>query len=245
MRVSTSNFYVGNKQPRKDAAFLLQQGIDLGGIQEGHGNAKDIEAVAKTAGTHNVFWGSGKDAEKDFATLDVPVVYRKTLKVKRIWTRLISHRAQVKNIGMPRAATAIRFFHNNQSYTFINTHTNAAVQNRNTGEPLSTKINRVVEYIAGMVVLQAMITNAKRRGDHVILTGDLNYRVRRPGATIWQHSPQALFAANKMTYVNSGLDYIAYTGGLVASNFKIIPTTQTGSDHPWLVVDLNPKHPHS
>src|SRR6478609_1500147 len=235
LKVSSANFFVGNKQPVKDANYLASLNCDLNGIQEGHsGNA---EALKKTLGdTHVVFWGNRKDAEKDFAMQDVPVVYKKSLKTYKHWARLISHRAQKKNIGMPRAATAVRFEKEGVNVTFINTHCNAAVQNRETGQPFSRKVRRVAEFIAGMIVLEQMIKNAQKRGDKVVLVGDLNYAPTKAG--IWRYSPQAMFKRRKMHYRNHRIDYIGYSREFKPSNFTVIPQSKMGSDHDWITLNL-------
>lgn len=238
LKVSSANFYVGNKQIAKDARFLASLGCDLNGIQEGHSdNARVIKETLKD--THITFWGRPKDKEKAFATLDVPVTYKKTLKVYRQWARLINKRSQKKNIGMPRAATAVRFEKGGYNVTFINTHCNAAVQSRSTGRHLRTSIRRVLEYTRGMVVLEGMIRNAQKRGDLVVLVGDLNYALDRDG--IWKFSPQALFKRTGLHFRVHRIDYIAYSKGFKPSNFETIGTGRTGSDHEWITLELETK----
>lgn len=236
IRVSSNNFYVGNKQPVKDAQFLASLNCDISGIQEGHGgNAQDIKRTL--AKTHVTYWATPKDKDKAFGMLDVPVVYKKSLKVYRHWARQISKRSQVKNIGMPRAATAVRFEKGGYDITFINTHCNAAVQGKDPKKTnLPLRIRRVSEYVAGMIVLERMIKNAQKRGDLVILVGDLNYHKTKAG--VWRYSPQALFKRCNLQYREQHLDYIAFSRKFTASNKQVIGTNRTGSDHPWLVLDL-------
>lgn len=234
LKIGTANMYVGNKQPYKDAQLLND--LDLVGFQEGHsGNAEAVRASLRQ--THFTFWGKRKDAEKTFAMLDVPIAISRRLHLVKTWARLISHRAQKRNIGMPRAATAARVEKGGYMVTFINTHTNAGVQGQNPDRThLPLKIKRVAEYVAGMIVLEAMIRNAIRRGDLVVLVGDLNYR--KYDAGIWKFSPRALFERTGLRYRQEGLDYIAYSRKFKLVEFKVIPTTRTGSDHPWLVAEL-------
>lgn len=230
IKVASANFYVGNPQPRADARFLASLDCDIVGIQEGHGNIVEIKDALKD--THRLFV-TGDALERR----DVPVLVPKGLHVKRFWGRQISKRSQKKNIGMPRSATAIRCVKSGKVYTFINTHTNAGVQNRTTGRPLSTKIRRVSEFVAGMIVLESMIRNAKRRGDSVIVVGDLNYRQVRSG--VWKFSPQSLFNRTGLSYRARGIDYIAFTKDLTpADELQVIGTDRTGSDHVWLVLKL-------
>lgn len=240
LKVSSSNFYVGNKQPQKDAHFLADLGCDISGIQEGHsGNAQDIQRALHK--THVTYWKVGKDEQKNFAFLDVPVVYRKSgLHIIREWARQVSARAQVKNIGMQRAATAVRFEKMGHTVTFINTHLNAAVQNRTTKEPLSTKIARVAAYVQSIIVLEVMIRNAQKRGDLVVLVGDLNFSPQKSG--VWKFSPQALFKRTGLHYRVAHIDYIAFSPEFKPSNFTEIPTSKTGSDHPWITLDLTTRH---
>jgi len=236
IKVSSTNFYVGNKQPVKDAEFLASLNCAIGGIQEGHGgNAVDIKRTLKR--THDVYWGNSKNKERDLAYLDVPVVFKKNLKVMKSWSRIVSKRAQVENIGMARAATAVRFEYQGQTYTFINTHLNAAVQSKATKKPLSRSVKRVYEYIRSIIVLESMIKNAQKRGDIVILVGDLNYSPVKEG--IWRYSPQALFKRTKLDYRAHHIDYIAFTKGLKVKNFTIIPKARTGADHDWLTLELH------
>lgn len=236
LRVSTSNFYVGNTQPTHDAHTLAGLKCDLSGVQEGHsGNARAIKDTLKT--THTVWWKTVRDKDLQMGFMDVPVVINPRLHVLKIWARLISKRAQKRDIGMPRAATAVRFKWNTHTITFINTHTNAAVQNPDTGKPYSSSIARVYQYIKGMIVLEAMIVNAKLRGDMVILVGDLNFKKVKTG--VWKFSPQAMFRRQNMNSVSNGLDYIAFTKGFKRyGNVHFVRTSRTGSDHDWVYLDL-------
>lgn len=241
LKIVSANWYVGNPTPEKDAHFLASLNPDAAGVQEGH--SSNAQAIRRAIGGRRflVWWGTSKNKEKAFGELDVPVVIdRQKVNVLKKWTRLISHRAQKENIGMPRAATAVRFEKGGKTYTFINTHCNAGVQSRYTKKHLPRKIRRVAEFIAGMIVLEAMIVNAKRRGDIVILVGDLNYSTEGP---VWKFSPEEMFKRQKMNFKVHRIDYIAYTRDLVAEDFRVIDTRHTGSDHSWITAKLvpNPK----
>jgi len=235
LRVASANWYYANKQPVRDAHFLVNFDPDIVGVQEGHGgNAQDIKNALK--GTHETFWGKPADKAKAYGALDVPVFYKKRLKVIRRWSRQVSKRASVKDLGMPRAATIVRFEKDGVNVTFVNTHLNAAVQG-SAGKPLTAKIKRVFEFIQSIIVLEAIIRRAQRRGDLVVVVGDMNFR--KTNAGVWKFSPIGLFNRTKLNYREVGLDYIAFSKRFKASNFKVIPTSQTGSDHPWLLLDLS------
>src|SRR6476661_4569324 len=107
--VSTSNFYVGNSQPAKDAKFLASLGAVFSGVQEGHsGNAHVLGSTLWR--THHVFWKqvTDKDLQKAYEDTAVVVPRIKGVKVLRFWSRLISKRSSKRDIGMPRSATVAR-----------------------------------------------------------------------------------------------------------------------------------------
>ena len=233
VRVSSNNFYVGNQQPEKDARFLRSFKCHVSGIQEGHSG--NVEAIRRAIGnTHSVRYGD------TFEGKDVPVVYPSGLHVLSFKSRRVSKRAEVKNIGMPRAASVLRFKVNGEVFCFINTHLNAAVQNRETNEPLSRQIPRVFEYTRSIVQIEMIIRRAKKRGEHVILVGDLNYR-SVPGGMDWFYSPHQMFKRVGMRYRSERLDYIAWTKGLNLDSYRTVPQTMHGADHPWLFANFSTK----
>lgn len=235
LKVSSTNFYVKNPHPYADAQFLTSYGIDFGGIQEGHsGNAEAIKRAIRH--NYTTYWKTSDNKDLQLAYLDVPIIVSHRLRILKTWARQLSQRAEVRNIGAPRAATATRVIKEGKKITFINTHLNAGVQNVKTKQPLSTRIRRVAEYVKSMVILEIMIRRAQARGDLVVLTGDLNFSEQKSG--VWKFSPQALFKRTGLRYKNHHLDYIAYSKAFTAGILKIIPTTKTGSDHPWLILDL-------
>lgn len=235
LKVSSNNFYVGNKQADDDAVLLGSHNVHLAGIQEGYRRGGRA-LQRKLRKTHKTFWRKAKNADRQMAFGEVPVVYDKDLDVIKTWARLISKRAQEKNIGMPRAATAVRFRKGGETVTFINTHCNAAVQNRKTKKPFARRIPRVNQYVKGMIILELMVRNAKRRGDLVVLVGDLNYRT--VSGKPWRFSPQAMFKRTKMNYVHQGVDYIAYSSEFKVEKFYRLQKHRHGGDHPWLFAVL-------
>lgn len=233
IKTASANFYVGNRQPQKDAKFLASFDVDVAGIQEGHGgNNGDIrKALGKT---HRLYHGN------TFGAIDVPILTKRELNVVSFKSRQVSKRAEIKNIGMPRNAGILRFKKDGQRFCFINTHLNAAVQNRATGEPLSMRIKRVYEFTQSIIALERIIKNAKKRGEHVILTGDLNFRNAPRGLT-WRYSPAKLFKRTDMKFRAQGLDYVAWSDTLRMSDFEVIPTSKHGGDHPWLLANFTVK----
>lgn len=236
MRIATCNFFVGNKQPERDAKKLASYNVDVAGIQEGHSG--NVGAIKRTINDKYRTIVGGVAIEKQ----DSAVVINRKHHILKWWVRQISKRSQAENIGMPRTATAVRFKSEKKVWTVINTHTNAAVQNRTTGEPLPLRIRRVAEFVAGMIILEAMIRKAKKDSNYVVLTGDLNYRVRQAGKPVWKFSPEDLFRRTKMDFFNQGLDYIAWSRNLEKKGpANVIDASEHGGDHPWIIVDLVPK----
>lgn len=234
VKVASANFYVGNTQPQKDAKFLRSFDFDVAGVQEGHSG--NIEAIRAAIGdTHRVRFGN------TFEGKDVPVVFPKKLNVLSFKSRQISKRAEVKNIGMPRAASIIRFKKDGQTYCFINTHLNAAVQGPE-GRHGRMSLKRVYEYTRSIIALEAIIRRAKRRGEHVILVGDLNYR-SVPLGNEWFFSPHKMFKRVGMTYRDERLDYVAWTGRLRLETYRLVRQTQHGADHPWIIASFSVRKP--
>jgi exonuclease III len=238
IRVATTNFYYNNRQPQRDARHVANVWHpDVWGIQEGNGgNCEDIRTAVHDQ--YHVWWSTPKDKDRLLAAKDTPVAYRRSNKIKPIrhWNRLISKRSQAKDIGMPRSATVLRFHYNHSTVSFINTHCNAAVQGPR-GNHLSTSIRRVYEYIKGMIVLEQMVKNARKRGDRVILVGDMNYHDTRTG--IWRYSPQALAKRCKLHQRSVGLDHVMYDHSFKMARWQVQPAHHNmGADHPWLFADL-------
>lgn len=233
VKVTSANFYVGNKQPQKDAKFLRSFKAHVNGVQEGHGG--NIAAIRKAIGdTHSIRFGN------TFEGQDVPIVHPKNLKVLSFKSRQISKRAEVKNIGMPRAASILRFKLDGEVYCFINTHLNAAVQGPE-GRPGNVKrVKRVFEYTQSIIALEVIIKRAKKRGEHVILVGDLNFR-NVPNGMGWFYSPNRLFKRCGMEFRSERLDYVAWTRDLKLKSYHLIPQSKHGADHPWIVAEFDPR----
>lgn len=174
---------------------------------------------------------------------EVPVLLSKKARYIGDGAYLVSDRVSPDNKGIApdRYLTWVRFEWKGVKYAIINMHPNAAVQNRDTGAPLSRKIKRVREFIRSMKELEEEIQSQKADGYVPVVTGDLNYRVR-PGVTLWKWSPAAVFKRNGLAFHAEGLDYIAWQATKLGKiRVNVIPASQTGSDHPWLVADLRPK----
>jgi hypothetical protein len=135
----------------------------------------------------------------------------------------------------------VEFMKRDQKWVHFNTHTNAALQDHDTGRAM-VELARVQEAQKHMMKLEAMIKARQADGYQVLVTGDFNYRAfNDPGFKLWKWSPQLVFRRCSMNFSNEGLDYIGYSQGWARDKFTEIGTDKTGSDHPWLVLTLKRK----
>lgn len=109
----------------------------------------------------------------------------------------------------------------------INTHLDAALQNRDTGEILDAPR---VDYAEGhMRMLAAEVRRQRRDGFLPFVTGDFNYFRRRPGQPLWRWSPQALMPRLDVSYHGHRLDGVGVPRGVAV--LEAGPIALPGSDH--------------
>jgi len=237
MRIVSANLYVGSKQKLKDAQTLR----DLNGVAYGLQEAwvGDDEVMRVMGKTYDLFQGeqAGKSGQ------EVAALLRKSgVTYLGDGAYLISDRVDPSNKGIApdRYLVWVRYEYRGKKYCLINLHPNAAVQNKETGKFLPKKIARVREYIKSMKELEEEIVAQKADGFIPIVTGDLNFRNIKLAAAV-RYSPTAIFKRNGMDFQAVGLDYVAWDSRrLTKKGLKVIQSSQTGSDHPWVVVDLKP-----
>lgn len=237
MRIVSANLYVGSKQKLKDAQTLDGLNAVAYGLQEAW--LGDDEVMKVMRDEYNLFAAgeAGKSGQ------EVAVLLRKAgVTYLGDGAYLVSDRTLPNNTGIApdRYLTWVRYEFKGKKYVLINMHPNAAVQDKATGKFLPKRIVRVREYIKSMKELEEEIVSQKADGFIPIVTGDLNFRdIKLAAAARW--SPTAVFKRNGMDFQAVGLDYVAWDARrLTKRGMKVIPTSQTGSDHPWLVVDLKP-----
>lgn len=175
---------------------------------------------------------------------EVPILLRKKKRFLGQGAELISYRTRKDNRGIApdRYLTWVRYKHGGRNYCLINLHPNAAVQNRATGNVLNTSMARVKQYLKSMRALEREIKQQRADGYIVVVTGDLNFRVKTQDGKPWKWSPEAVFARTGLDYYAVGLDYIAWDKkNLRRKRVRTIPVSRTGSDHPWIVANLVPK----
>lgn len=237
MRIVSANLYVGSKQKSKDAKRLDSLNAVAYGLQEANTGTDEVLRVMRDE--YHLFAA----AEAGKSGREVPVLLRKRgVKYLGDGAYLISHRDRPNNKGIApdRYLTWVRYEFQGKKYCLINLHPNAAVQNKKTGRFLSKKIKRVREYIKSMKELEEEIKAQKADGFIPIVTGDLNFRDIKAAALV-RWSPVAVFKRNNMDFQAVGLDYVAWDRRrLTKRKMKIIQASQTGSDHPWIVLDLKP-----
>lgn len=237
MRIVSANLYVGSKQKLKDARILDGLNAVAYGLQEATYGTDEVMRVMRDE--YHLFAGS----EAGKSGSEVPILLRKRgVTYLGDGAYLVSNRVRPNNKGIApdRYLTWVRYEFGGKKYVIINIHPNAAVQNKKTGKFLSKKIKRVREYIKSMKELEEEIKAQKADGFIPIVTGDLNFRDIKSAAFV-RWSPTAVFKRNGMEFQAVGLDYVAWDSRrLTKKRLKVIQSSQTGSDHPWIVVDLKP-----
>lgn len=238
MKIVSANVYVGSKQKRKDAIKLDSLNAVAYGLQE----AAYSDRIFMNVMGDEYHRFSAAEAGK--SGKEVPILLRKRgVEFLGDGAYLISERVKPNNTGIApdRYLTWVRYKYKNVKYCIINVHPNAVVQNKKTGRFLSKKMKRVSQYIASMKRLQAEIKRQQNDGFVVIVTGDMNFRDIK-AAKLVRWGPVAIFKRCGLTYHAVGLDYVAWDSEkLVKKSMRVIPASQTGSDHPWIVADLRPR----
>lgn len=109
-------------------------------------------------------------------------------------------------------------------------HPNAAVVN-------AWGSDRAAKYRQEMHALIRLVEAKKAQLgiDHVVVTGDLNYHRADPARRL---SPRWVFKQLGMSYRSDGLDWIAWSSELHVAHWRVIPTSENGQDHPWLLAHL-------
>lgn len=238
MRVASVNIYVANKQLQADLKRLKSLGLVAIGMQETHKRYADI-----VKGLSDTFdeYSADRDSAGGRAPQDCTIFLHKKATYLGHGAYQVSEQVGDSGIAAARWLVWVRFQWNGHKYALLNVHLNAAIQNRKTGAPL-TGIERVRQYRLSAAEVEEEIASQQQDGYNVIVVGDFNYRrYRIANFTLWKWSPQEIFRRRGLKYIEKGLDYVAWTPTLEQRKFDEIPTSQTGSDHPWLVVNLRPK----
>jgi hypothetical protein len=134
------------------------------------------------------------------------------------------------------------FGRNQFGYFHMNTHWNAAIQDRPTGRIKDVARARAMN-LAG-ARLENEIKRMLSAGREGFVTGDFNYRGEKQASEDWYWSPENIFERTRMHYRNVGLDWIAWTNGMVRLGpIEVIQPNEGGnqSDHPWLIGNFRRK----
>lgn len=237
MRIVSANLYVASKQKFKDAQILDSLNAVAYGLQEAWQGDDEVMKVMRDRYDLYAASEAGKSGQ------EVPILLRKRgVAYLGDGAYLVSDRVSPDNKGIApdRYLTWVRYEFGGKKYVLINMHPNAAVQDKRTGRSLSRKIKRVKGFIKSMRELDEEIKSQKADGFIPIVTGDLNFRDIK-SAELFRWSPTAVFNRNGMSFQAVGLDYVAWDADSLAKRrLHIIQSSETGSDHPWIVIDLKP-----
>lgn len=176
---------------------------------------------------------------------EVPVAFRagRLYVIDQTTVTELSPNLPGDGLGNDRHLTIVRF-HNRltgRKGAHAHTHWNAGLQGPH-GNMLDNDRVKAAEVGSERMehALQELLFG---EGRDVQVTGDFNWRLHDndKGFHVWTHSPKAMFDRLGLTYVTSGLDWMAWSKGI-----KRVGTTQVippghegnGSDHPWIVARL-------
>jgi hypothetical protein len=107
-------------------------------------------------------------------------------------------------------------------------HPNAAVVD-------AWESDRAAKYRQQMQALIDLVraNRARYHVDDDVVSGDLNYHENDPVRDL---TPRDVFEQLGMDFWCEHLDWIAWTPGLEPVEKRVIPTSENGQDHPWLLV---------
>lgn len=165
---------------------------------------------------------------------DTPIVTRDELLPLGEMSLRISERVAASARVAPDRWLAGSFFESPVGpVAHLNVHLNAAVKD----QP-DTRA-RVVEYSESVESLSRAVAFLRAEGFSVVVSGDVNY------AESWREtdwSPYVLFGSLGFDWRSVGVDVIAWSPDLVAvSPLRIVPKSETGSNHPGLIQKLGRK----
>lgn len=234
MKIGGINFYAGNKRPVADLGLIKSLHLDAIGMQEAYRRFSLIKNALST--TYNVY----AKPEAGMGGKETLVAVSKRYKVIDHYTYKVSDFSQ-KRIGPKRYVTVVVYEGRRKKnvWAIINVHMNAAIVNRDTGRHFRTTLPRIREYVDAMGMIEKEIKKQKAAGRHVVVTGDFNYPKTR-FSRLWKWSPHQTFKRCGLVYHQEHLDYIAWSRGLRKVSLRKISPERTGSDHPWLIIDLRP-----
>lgn len=235
MKIASINIYVGNSQPEKDIAFIKSLDLDAIGFQEAHAVTDKLE---RGLDNHAILWGrgGGKPAREVTAALNT-----------NDHNLIGSYGEEVSSVEpkdetmvfKDRWITVVKFEEkkSRRKYALLNYHGNAAIQDDNGN--LLTNVKRVYQWLRAARTIQKTIKGLQKNGYRVFVTGDFNYRrFNTKGFVLNYWSPQRIFNRCNLNFAESGLDYVAWPKIMRRKRQYLIPTTRTGADHPWVVVEL-------
>lgn len=222
MKIITANVYAFNRE-QEDASRVLEDSDAVAiGAQEAW-RFTNLDGYSRHRGD------GGRGA------LEVPIFLRKrdTAYLGHAGYRVTPDLGT--SVAPDRWITWCRFRHDEHRFVLINTHVNAALQDRDTGELYQAA--RVEWAERHMRAVVAEVRRHRRDGFRPIVTGDFNYYPRAGQSEPWRWSPHVALTRIRMDYKSHRLDGIAVPSVLestTAHDFDL-----PGSDHRAVSVHLD------
>jgi len=153
----------------------------------------------------------------------------------------VSPNIGTKGIGNDRYLAVVRFVHRGRTYTVMNSHTNAVIQNLHTKEMFDNARVKATAKAMKTIEERAQEELADPNVTALWIMGDFNYLPVGDPDLEWTHSPPAMFDRLGMTWRNTRVIYLAWSPGVRRrGEVAVLPphTALNASDHGWLSGDF-------
>lgn len=222
--IGHGNVYAANKAPGRAVKAIRAAHTDSFGINEGNnilGRLRGVPGYRVTVSN-----APGRPRETPILTKDSHYPLGDL-------TLRVCEAAEPTKWAPERWATATMYEHPLGPVAHINVHLNAVVTD------VPRNLPRVQAYVHSAINLKRTVQWLQGQGYIVVVTGDVN--MSRDNAKDREWAPQTLLGNAGLTVHTHGVEVIAYTRHLDLRRVDVIPRSQTGSDHPFIVATFRDK----
>lgn len=237
MRILQANIYKGNQRLLDAMSVILRLDPDVASINEGIRAVPVFRRSKRLMGRFQLF----VNRVRSRGGWDTPILLNQRNEV-RGWRAKRETRPSFPSKWAPARFTHRATFEDEEGrrWRHFSIHLNAVIQSKRTWGPL-LQAARTRWAGVQMASLERQIKRAQRRGLLVSVAGDVNWRDVDPTGSPWKWSPAEVFARCDLDWVSHGPDWIAFPDTWRATHEEDVDQDETGSDHKWLVVDIEPR----
>jgi hypothetical protein len=225
LTVAHGNVYAANQTPGRARLALERWGPDSMGLNEANNFRHHLSRLTRHGHYRATVAPAGGRAQ------ETPTLVRDTLRPLGEVAVLVSEAVPLDDKWAPdRWVTAAMFQHPTTGPTaHLTVHLNAVVHG------LPETVPRVREYARSVEAIDGLLTWLAREGFDLVVTGDVNHPAAGPQPS-W--SVHRVLQAHGLRVWAVGPDLIAWPKRLHLARRRVAPRRRTGSDHPFLCVDL-------